>query len=158
MPSVTLEIPDPAVQALGYLLAFALPALLLPRLARLLLPRSFKRVQVELPEQASPEWTADKELEKNAAKTNSIVREGNPDTLFPFCPSTGAQLPPISLTRPSGLPELIAKARKAQKELMEMKDSMERRMEWLGVLEAWEVENGEKVAWLSARGSGKTGW
>lgn len=156
-----LTLPRSAVEPLLYLIAFALPAFLIPRLWKLLGPEVFPTVDVPFPKEARPEWDGDAALEKNAPKRGSgmsITRDGQPNMIFPFDPSTGNQLPPVKLTTPEELPAVIDAARRAQSEMMAMPgQGMDKRMLWLGIMERWEVENGEAVGWVSARGSGKTG-
>jgi hypothetical protein len=155
-----VTIPAAVVRPVLYLLAFAVPAYLFPLLYKLFVPTAFPRVEVPMPPEARPEWDGDKTLEKNAPKKGgmSIVREGQPNLLFPFDPSTGHQLPPVQLTKPEELSAMVDAARKAQQEMMAMpKKGMDRRMLWLGIMERWEVDNGDAVGLISARGSGKTG-
>ncbi|KAI9010207.1 Aldehyde/histidinol dehydrogenase [Hyaloraphidium curvatum] len=160
MQDLQITLPATTVAILSYGALFLLVSYVARPLLLFLFPPRFPKISVEIPREASPSWDGDAALEKNAppkGKPHSIVREGKPNMLFPFDPATGYQLPPVALTPPEELPAMVAEAREAQKEVMAMPGKgMAARMKFLGVLERWELEHGEEVAWISARGSGKT--
>lgn len=107
------------------------------------------KVTLPIPDEARRHWKG-----KRLYPKPSLVVSNDPSKIQSYCPATGQDLGVFKATSRSEMDEMIAKAKKAQKDWKN--SSFTTRRKFLKTLARFILENQENIARVACRDSGKT--